>query len=69
MKYRIKTRSGYYYTTDGGRYGRLDGGPLYAAVLCEEHANQVVTSLSDYAATKERYPGHAPCQQCEKGKR
>jgi len=66
--YRVKTTSGYYHSVGGGRYGRAEGTRLEAWLLCEEHADAVVSFFNEhvpeYKASKEKLNGHAPCNRC-----
>lgn len=67
-RYRIKTSMGYYYSTGGGRYGRVDGKSIYAQIFCPRHAEELITGLEDLDEAlkpqKEKFPGHAACYRC-----
>jgi hypothetical protein len=46
----------------------MDGQRLWAWIFCQEHADKLVSGLVDIVpqlkAVAEKFPGHAPCQQC-----
>lgn len=68
--YKVKTVSGYYYTTGNGRYGRIDGSTHYEA-LCEHHAKAVAEFLDGFEAQSEiieikAAPFAIPCAKCKR---
>lgn len=67
--YRVKTDLGYHYTTGQGRYGRVDGEPLWAEILCQEHATLVAENIKDLVPQVnprlEVYKGHVKCRLCQ----
>lgn len=68
--YKIKTKSGFFYTDGNGRYGRVDGTVRYEA-LCQEHANEV-TALFDKLEVESEIieikaaPFVIPCAKCKR---
>lgn len=71
--YRIKTASGYAYTTGRGRYGRFDGSALEAAFFCQTHAQEQVQMLREIAPELgpeiEEVNGTGKCILCHKEER
>lgn len=72
--YKIKTVSGYYYTTANGRYGRINGtAPHEYEALCEHHAKAVAEFLEGVEAQPEiieikAAPFAIPCARCKREK-
>ena len=78
-RYRVVSERGYYYSTRQGQdiyTGRMDGQKLWADVMCQQHAQEIVDWLNGltqlpgdgeyYVARLEKFPGHAPCAACER---
>lgn len=69
-RYRVKAIAGYFYTVGNGRYGRWNGSRLSAEILCAEHADAQIKTLTDiapeYEPTREDYPGTAACAICKR---